>query len=99
MPEANLLLDRLKKKNYCLSDSPSFSPFCFEKGPHAAYTHWKQTVFYLDDVLSMKKGEEIRGEFSCRPNKKNPRDQDFVISYVFEGEYDKIEHSQEYFLH
>jgi len=71
----------------------------FSTGPHASYTHWKQTVFYLDDVLSMKKGEEIRGELSCRPNSKNVRDQDFVLHYQFEGEYDKVEHVQQYSLH
>ena len=25
-------------------------------------THWKQTVFYLDDVLTVCDGEEIRGK-------------------------------------
>jgi len=63
----------------------------FSTGPHASYTHWKQTVFYMSDVLSMKKGEEIRGEFNCKPNSKNPRDLDISISYHFAGEYDTID--------
>jgi protein arginine N-methyltransferase 1 len=70
----------------------------FSTGPHAQYTHWKQTVFYLEDVLSMKKGEEIRGEFSCKPNSKNFRELDLSISYKFQGEYDTIQASHTYFL-
>jgi protein arginine N-methyltransferase 1 len=70
----------------------------FSTGPHAQYTHWKQTVFYLKDVISVKKGEEIRGEFSCKPNAKNPRDLDIVIDYHFEGEHDKVSATQQFFL-
>eukprot|EP01114_Cavostelium_apophysatum_P007326 TRINITY_DN19412_c0_g1_i1.p1 TRINITY_DN19412_c0_g1~~TRINITY_DN19412_c0_g1_i1.p1 ORF type:complete len:345 (-),score=97.71 TRINITY_DN19412_c0_g1_i1:61-1095(-) len=70
----------------------------FSTGPAAEYTHWKQTVFYLDEVLSVKKGEEIRGEFTLKPNAKNPRDLDIVIEYSFKGEYQSIHGKQEYFL-
>jgi len=70
----------------------------FSTGPHAQYTHWKQTVFYMNDVLSTKKGEEIRGEFSSKPNAKNPRDLDLTIQYKFKGEYDNIESTCHYFL-
>jgi len=70
----------------------------FSTGPHAQYTHWKQTVFYLKDVISIKKGEEISGEFSCKPNEKNPRDLDISIQYKFEGEHDKTNSIQHYFL-
>uniref|UniRef100_A0A914X0E4 Arginine methyltransferase 1 n=1 Tax=Plectus sambesii TaxID=2011161 RepID=A0A914X0E4_9BILA len=31
----------------------------FSTGPDARYTHWKQTVFYLEDSLTCKKNEEI----------------------------------------
>jgi len=70
----------------------------FSTGPHAPYTHWKQTVFYLKEVISIKKGEEITGEFECKPNAKNPRDLDIVISYKFQGEHDTINTTQAYFL-
>lgn len=39
--------------------------------PDAASTHWKQTVFYLEDYLTVKKGEEIFGSVAVRPNEKN----------------------------
>jgi len=70
----------------------------FSTSPHSAYTHWKQTVFYLNEVLSIKKGEEMRGEFSCRPSKKNPRELDISISYNFQGQIDTVSASQDYFL-
>lgn len=40
-------------------------------GPESPYTHWKQTVFYLDDYLTVKTGEEIFGTISMKPNIKN----------------------------
>jgi len=70
----------------------------FSTGPHASYTHWKQTVFYLNDVLSMKKGEEVRGEFCCKPNPKNPRDLDIEIAYRFVGGYESLDVKQQYYL-
>jgi len=70
----------------------------FSTSPNAQYTHWKQTVFYLTEVLSIKRGEEIRGEFSCKPNDLNPRDLDFVIEYSFKGEYETVQGKQEYYL-
>jgi len=70
----------------------------FSTAPGSQYTHWKQTVFYLTDVLSVKKGEEIKGEFVCKPNSKNPRDLDIDISYKFHGEYDHIEAEHHYCL-
>jgi len=70
----------------------------FSTSPGSQYTHWKQTVFYLNEVLSIKKGEEIRGEFTLKPNDKNPRDLDIVIEYNFKGEYQTITTKQEYFL-
>jgi len=39
--------------------------------PEARYTHWKQTVFYFDDYLTVKAGEEIYGVIALKPNKRN----------------------------
>ncbi|KAJ0412776.1 hypothetical protein ATCC90586_002406 [Pythium insidiosum] len=57
----------------------------FSTGPNAEYTHWKQTVFYLDGELACAPGEVIEGEISCRPNAKNPRDLDIDIDVRFDG--------------
>ena len=50
-------------------------------GPHAKYTHWKQTVFYINDSIIVKEGETVTGSLTCSPNKKNNRDLDIEISY------------------
>lgn len=43
----------------------------FTTAPGAPYTHWKQTVFYFNDAVTAKRGEEINGTFTCRPNQRN----------------------------
>lgn len=45
--------------------------FYFVIAPEAPYTHWKQTVFYFDDYLTVRKGEEVYGVFRMCPNEKN----------------------------
>ena len=58
----------------------------FSTAPEAPYTHWKQTVFYLDEYITAKKGEEIYGMFRMKPNSRNKRDLDFEIDVDFKGE-------------
>jgi hypothetical protein len=43
----------------------------FSADPYSRYTHWKQTVFYVDDFITVKKGEEVTGVFHLKPNKRN----------------------------
>ena len=61
--------------------SACHKPILFSTGPHTKYTHWKQTVFYLQDVLTVEAGEEIKGELDTRPSEKNHRDLDIKITY------------------
>lgn len=56
-------------------------PIRFSTGPHTKYTHWKQTVFYLKDVLTVEEGESISGVLENKPSDKNHRDLDINISY------------------
>ncbi|KAJ6141391.1 hypothetical protein N7470_009781 [Penicillium chermesinum] len=64
--------------------SACHKPITFSTGPHARYTHWKQTVFYLRDVLTIEAGEKVSGYLENRPNDKNKRDLDITIDYKFE---------------
>jgi protein arginine N-methyltransferase 1 len=73
-------------------------PIGFSTAPFCKYTHWKQTVFYLHDSLVVCKGEEITGEISCKPNKKNRRDLDIGISLSFHGQHSSIDKSLDYRL-
>jgi len=61
-------------------------PVGFSTDPHSRYTHWKQTIFYLDDYVTVKKGEEVFGSFQLKPNERNNRDLDFVLEIDFKGE-------------
>uniref|UniRef100_A0AAR2LLJ2 type I protein arginine methyltransferase n=1 Tax=Pygocentrus nattereri TaxID=42514 RepID=A0AAR2LLJ2_PYGNA len=58
----------------------------FSTAPDAPYTHWKQTVFYLEEYLTVKRGEEIVGTVAMRPNEKNARDLDFTFELDFKGQ-------------
>lgn len=68
----------------------------FSTSPDSTYTHWKQTVFYLDDHMTAKKNEEIHGTFQMKPNERNNRDLDFVIDINFKGELSEIQESNTY---
>lgn len=49
----------------------SYLPVLHPSAPDAPYTHWKQTVFYLEDYLTVRRGEELYGSISMKPNAKN----------------------------
>ncbi|XP_038636865.1 protein arginine N-methyltransferase 8-B isoform X1 [Scyliorhinus canicula] len=68
----------------------------FSTAPDAPYTHWKQTVFYLEDCLTVKRGEEICGTISMNPNAKNNRDLDFTLQLDFRGQLCEISLSHDY---
>lgn len=72
----------------------------FSTGPHANYTHWKQTVFYLDDVIDANKGDSIEMTLANRPNATNPRELDVEISWKFnpDDEYRSKEGKRNYFM-
>ncbi|KAI1143475.1 protein arginine N-methyltransferase 1 [Hypoxylon sp. FL0543] len=59
-------------------------PIRFSTGPHTKYTHWKQTVFYLNQVLTVQQGEEVEFKLEVKPNEKNRRDLDIKIDYLFD---------------
>jgi type I protein arginine methyltransferase len=65
--------------------SACHKPIRFSTGPHAKYTHWKQTVFYLREVLTVEEGEWVEGSLSNKPNGKNKRDLDIAIDYEFDS--------------
>jgi len=58
----------------------------FSTGPEARYTHWKQTVFYLEDCLTVNYGEQINGQMNIVQNKRNKRDLDIGLDIEFSGQ-------------
>jgi len=73
-------------------------PLQFSTGPRAEYTHWKQTVFYLHNYLTVSKGDEITGVIKTMRNASNPRDLDITLSYKHQGEHETSEETHEYKL-
>jgi protein arginine N-methyltransferase 1 len=67
-----------------ISFAACHKPITFSTGPHAKYTHWKQTVFYLRDVLTVEEEEVVNGFIENKPNSKNKRDLDIRLSYNLE---------------
>jgi len=73
-------------------------PIGFSTAPFAKYTHWKQTIFYTRQTLTICEGEEITGTISCSPNPKNNRDLDIAMDVAFDGQHSKINTKLEYRL-
>lgn len=71
-------------------------PVNFSTAPYAQYTHWKQTVFYTKDAMTIRKDETITGELTCSPNARNPRDLDIVIDFDFKGQQMSLQEKNEY---
>ena len=70
-------------------------PIGFSTAPFAKYTHWKQTILYLNETITICAGETCNGEIACKPNKRNRRDLDIGVTLSFKGrysEYDKEVH-------
>ena len=65
-------------------------PIGFSTAPFCRYTHWKQTIFYLEDNLVVCKGETMDGSICCKPNKKNPRDLDIGVNLDFHGRHSSL---------
>ncbi|KAL3829967.1 hypothetical protein ACJIZ3_018769 [Penstemon smallii] len=57
----------------------------FSTGPKSQTTHWKQTILYLEDVLTICQGEALMGTMTVAPNTKNPRDVDITLKYSLNG--------------
>ncbi|XP_024960598.1 protein arginine N-methyltransferase 1.1-like [Cynara cardunculus var. scolymus] len=68
----------------------------FSTGPKSRNTHWKQTVLYLEDVLTICQGEFVAGSMTVTQNKKNPRDVDITLKYTLNGRRTTISRTQQY---
>lgn len=73
-------------------------PVYFTTAPSAQYTHWKQTVFYLRECLSISRGDTLSGTINVKPNSKNERDLDIDLELDFDGKYQQLHLQQEYVI-
>ena len=51
--------------------------------PYEPYTHWKNTIFYLDQPQDVREGDKVKGSIAVRQAKENHRELDLKISYGF----------------
>ncbi|PUZ70436.1 hypothetical protein GQ55_2G230300 [Panicum hallii var. hallii] len=68
----------------------------FSTGPRSKATHWKQTVLYLEDVITICEGETLTGSMTVAPNKNNPRDIDIKLKYSINGHRCQVSRTQFY---
>ncbi|CAL5074680.1 unnamed protein product [Urochloa decumbens] len=68
----------------------------FSTGPRSKATHWKQTVLYLEDVITICEGETLTGSMTVSNNKKNPRDIDIKLKYSLNGQRSQVSRTQFY---
>ena len=69
-------------------------PIGFSTSPMARYTHWKQTILYLPEPLTVCAGEVLMGEISCQPNQRNRRDLDIGLTLTFKGRYSECDNKK-----
>jgi len=51
----------------------------FSTSPSNSPTHWKQTVFYLEQPINVTQGQILDGFLSCTKSVKDPRSLDIII--------------------
>ncbi|KAI0770721.1 protein arginine N-methyltransferase [Fomes fomentarius] len=54
----------------------------FSTGPASVPTHWKQTVFFLREPISVAEGTVVEGTFKCKKSQDNSRELDVEIHYT-----------------
>jgi len=56
-------------------------PVVLTTSPVKKYTHWKQSIFYLDKPLDVRKGDTLYGSVAVKQDKVNFRELNIKISY------------------
>ena len=69
-------------------------PTVLTTSPMKKYTHWKQSVFYMDKPISVRKGDTLYGSIATRQDKENFRNLNIKISYHCEGQAEKVHYDQ-----
>lgn len=76
----------------CAFTQETHKPIAFSTAPFCPYTHWKQTILYLQrHELKVCAGERLEGKLRMTPNARNNRDLDIRVVLNFRGKYEKLE--------
>jgi protein arginine N-methyltransferase 3 len=68
----------------------------FSTSPKSKTTHWVQTLFVLNDPITVELDDSIVGSFSCKKSAENPRELDVEILYGLKGSVQR--HQQQFFV-
>ena len=72
------------------------NPQILSTSPYSQYTHWKQSVFYLDKPIKVTKGDTVYGSIANRKDRKNFRELNIKISFHHENRQTSQHHEQQY---
>lgn len=78
--------------------SKTHTRLMFSTGPRSEYTHWKQTVFYLEEPMTVTSGETVTGTITVNRNDKNPRDIDIHLVSNLDGKTGSYHNDKHYRL-
>lgn len=54
----------------------------FSTSPYTKPTHWKQTLFYVEEPIQVRANQQIKGKFICRRDPKDARSLFITIEYL-----------------
>lgn len=54
----------------------------FSTSPYTKPTHWKQTLFYVEEPIPVRANQQIKGKFICRRDPKDARSLFITIEYL-----------------
>lgn len=60
------------------------NPVTLTTSPHSKYTHWKQSVLYLEKPLRVHMGEVVYGSLAVRQDRTNFRELNIKMSFHLE---------------
>lgn len=58
------------------------APVVLSTAPEREPTHWKQTLFFLDEPLRLEQDDAVHGRIAFRKNANNSRCVDHTISFA-----------------
>ena len=71
-------------------------PVVLSTSPMKGYTHWKQSVFYLEEPIQVEKGDTLYGSIATRQDKVNFRELNVKISYHLQEKDVNVHTFQQY---
>ena len=74
------------------------NPIKLSTSPYSTTTHWKQTIFYLNNPIKVKTGQNLTGSIAVKRNRLLFRDLDIKISYHHNDEASSHNYCQLYKL-